>query len=204
MFGKFDCNKTPLAPPVAKALISEAASRRAAWAPHAVNRWYLGPAMNHYRAFKFFIESTRGVRIPSNFKLMPSHCKVPSIFKEDETVLPAAILLSYVYSKFDQDEQLKHTTIIKQLTQIIANGPHQRVAVGTPQRVAAPSTSVDITAPETIRTSKRIHQRQTRSNTPMPSITEEIVDAEEGCASTYHHKEWRRIATSGGRIHRTI
>ena len=85
--------------------------------------------------------------------------------------------MSCVYSKFDQDKQLKHTAIIKQLTQIIANGPYQRVAAGTPQRVAAPSTSVDITAPETIRIRKRIHQRQSRSNTPMPSIIKEVVDA---------------------------
>ena len=73
MNGKFDYNKTPLAPPGAKVLIFEAASRRAAWDPRAVNGRYLGPAMHHYRALKFFIESTRGVRISSNYKLMPSH-----------------------------------------------------------------------------------------------------------------------------------
>ena len=85
MYGKFNYNKTPLAPPGAKALIFEAASRRAAWAPHAVNGWYLGPAMNHYRAFKFSIESTRGVRISSNFKLMPSQCRVPLISEEADS-----------------------------------------------------------------------------------------------------------------------
>ena len=69
MFGKFDYSKTPLAPPGANALIFEAAPRRAAWVPHAVDGWYLGPAMNHYRALNFFIESTRGIRISSNFKL---------------------------------------------------------------------------------------------------------------------------------------
>ena len=61
--------------------------------------------------------------------------------------------------------------------QIIANGPPQWVASGPLQRVAAPPTSVYITAPKTIRTSTRIHQRQTQSNTPMPSIIEEVVDA---------------------------
>ena len=35
--GKFDYNKTPLAPPGTKALIYEAAARRAAWALHAVD-----------------------------------------------------------------------------------------------------------------------------------------------------------------------
>merc|ERR1711884_396457 len=36
--GKFDYNKTPLAPPGTKALIYEAAARRAAWAPPC-SRW---------------------------------------------------------------------------------------------------------------------------------------------------------------------
>ena len=100
-----------------------------------------------------------------------------STSEEDETVLAAVIFLNYVNSEFDQDEQLKHKTIIQKLTEIIANKPAQRVAAGSPQRVPAPSTSVNITALETIRTIKRIHQHQTRSNTPMSSIIEEVVDA---------------------------
>ena len=56
--GKFNWNATPLAPPGTKALIYEAPSRRAAWAPHAVDGWYLGPAMNHYRCGLYFIKST--------------------------------------------------------------------------------------------------------------------------------------------------
>ena len=97
MFGKFDYNRMLLAPPGEKALIFEVASKRVGWAPHAVNGWYLGPAMNHYRAFKFFIKSTRGVRISSNQKLIPSQCKVPSVSKEDETILTAVKIWSYLY-----------------------------------------------------------------------------------------------------------
>ena len=107
---------------------------------------------------------------------MPTHSSVPTISEEDEKVLAAAIFLNYVNSEFDGDAKLKHKQIIQQLTQIVANGPPQRIAAGPPQRVAPPSTSIDITAPETICTSSQIHQRQTRSNTPMPSIIEEVVD----------------------------
>ena len=46
--GKFDYNATPLAPPGTKALVYETPKRRAAWAPHAVDAWYLGLAMDHY------------------------------------------------------------------------------------------------------------------------------------------------------------
>ena len=122
MFGKFDFNRTPLAPPGAKALIFEAASRRAAWGPRAVDGWYLGPAMNHYRALIFFIESTRGVRISSNFRLHPTHCKVPTISEEDKTILAAANILNYVNSDFNQDEKLQHKQVIQQLTQIHLKG----------------------------------------------------------------------------------
>ena len=64
--GKFDYNKTPLAPPGTKALIYEAATRRAAWAPHAVNGWYLGPAMHHYWCGQYFIDLTRATRISNS------------------------------------------------------------------------------------------------------------------------------------------
>ena len=140
LYGKFDFNRTPLAPPGAKALIFEAASRRAARGPRPVDKWYIGPAINRYRALKFYIESTRGIRISSNYRLTPTHCRVPSISEEDETVLAAAKELNYFNSEFDGDKQIKHKQIIQQLTQIVANGPTQRVAARPPQRVIAPST----------------------------------------------------------------
>ena len=80
----------------------------------------------------------------------------------------------FCYSKLDQDNQLTYKVIIQKLTQIIAKKPPQRVAIGSPQRVPAPLTSVSITTPETICTSRRIHQRQTLSNKSLPSIIEEI------------------------------
>ena len=76
---------------------------------------------------------------------------------------------------------MKHKQITQQLAQIIANGPPQRVATRAPQRVTAPSTSVDITAPETIHTSNRVHQRRRRSNTLMSSIIEERINAGRVC-----------------------
>ena len=56
--GTFNYNKTPLAPPGTKTLIYEVAARRASWAPHAVDGWYLGPAMKHYRCGHYFITHT--------------------------------------------------------------------------------------------------------------------------------------------------
>ena len=87
--GKFDYNKTPLAPPGTKALIYEKATRKAAWAPHAVNGWYLGPAMHHCLCGQYFINHTRATRIANSVKLYPSHCKMPTISENDRTILAA-------------------------------------------------------------------------------------------------------------------
>ena len=91
MNGKFDYNKNSLALSGAKALIFEAATRRVAWVLvlHEVDGWYPIPAMQHYGAQNFFIDSTRGIHISSNAKLVPSHFQMPTIFEEDETVLAA-------------------------------------------------------------------------------------------------------------------
>ena len=87
--GAFDYNATPLGPPGMKSLIYETPARQAAWAPHAVDCWFLGPAKKHYRCGLYFIPSTRAVRIASATKHFPSHCKMPSLSKEDRTLLAA-------------------------------------------------------------------------------------------------------------------
>ncbi len=173
--GKFDYNKTPLAPPGTKALIYEAAAQHAAWAPHAVDGWYLGPAMKHYRGGSYFIPHTRATRISSTVKLYPQHCTMPSISEEDGTIIAAEELVKLIDEKIALkcNDKVKHIKILQQLTDIIANKPPQRVATRPPPRVDVPSTSNDTTAPRIVRTGKRIHQRRTRSNVPMPTIPED-------------------------------
>lgn len=48
LFGNFDFNATPLAPPGTKVLIHEKPNHRPTWAPHGSKGWYLGPALEHY------------------------------------------------------------------------------------------------------------------------------------------------------------
>ena len=47
LFGAFDFTKTPLAPPGTKVLAHEKPAKRQSWAPHGVDGWYIGPAMEH-------------------------------------------------------------------------------------------------------------------------------------------------------------
>jgi hypothetical protein len=45
IFGPFDYNRTPLAPPGTCAIIHEKPSNRESWAAHGLDGWYLGPAL---------------------------------------------------------------------------------------------------------------------------------------------------------------
>ena len=128
--------------------------------------------MKHYRCSRYFIDHTRAIRIFNTAKLLPSHCKMPSILEDDNTVLAAEEIMKSINEKLDAEGIITHKKVIQQLTCIITNKPPQRVTTQSPQRVTPTSTSVDITAPRIIKTSKRIHQRKTRSNTPMPTIIE--------------------------------
>jgi hypothetical protein len=71
------------------------------------------------------------------------------------------------------ENKVRHIEILKQLTLIIQGGQSPRVGDSQPPRVArAASTSNNTTAPRVVRATKQIHQRVTRSNTPMPTIME--------------------------------
>ena len=79
-------------------------------------------------------------------------------------------------------QKLQHTKALNELTDIITNSTPPRVVPNVtpplepvgPPRVNAPSTSVNPTSPNNIYKTKLVHQRKTRSNTPMPTIIEEI------------------------------
>ncbi len=53
--GAFDYNRTPLAPPGTKVMVHEKSSVRGTWAPHAVDGFYVGPAMHHYRCYRVWV-----------------------------------------------------------------------------------------------------------------------------------------------------
>ncbi len=181
--GKFDYNDTSLAPTGTKALIYEVPTRRTAWAPHAVDGWYLRPAMKHYRCGRYFIPTTRAIRIASSTKHFPTHCSVPTIAEHDRTLLAAADLIQVLEASLplSTEEKIRHTKIIEQLTEILQDGPPPRVDEGPPPRVDNPSTSTDAKAPRVVQKATRIHQHQTRRNTPIeiiPEETQEEVQAE--------------------------
>jgi hypothetical protein len=51
--GRFDYNKTPIAPLLTKGLVYEDPAIRTSWVPHGTDAYYIGPAPKHYSASVF-------------------------------------------------------------------------------------------------------------------------------------------------------
>jgi hypothetical protein len=75
--GAFDFNRTPLAPPGTRVMIHETSSVRGTWAPHAVDGWYLGPALHHYRCYTVYVKETQHERIADTLVWFPRHVTFP-------------------------------------------------------------------------------------------------------------------------------
>ncbi len=74
----FDFNHTPLAPPGTKVLIHEKPSQRGSWDPHAVDGYYIGPALEHYQCYTVNVTSAKADRIADTLEWFPHYVKMPT------------------------------------------------------------------------------------------------------------------------------
>jgi hypothetical protein len=58
MFGNYDFNRTPIAPPGTRVVAHVAADTRTPFGEHGVVGWYIGPSPEHYRCWNVYIPET--------------------------------------------------------------------------------------------------------------------------------------------------
>ena len=61
--GAYDLNAHPIAPVGMRIVLHERPGQRATWAPHGVEGFYLGPALEHYRCYRGWVISTQRERV---------------------------------------------------------------------------------------------------------------------------------------------
>jgi hypothetical protein len=84
LWGMFNFDKTPLAPPGCKVIVHERPQERGTWADHGIAGFYIGPAMHHFRNYYCYIPSTRGERVSNTVKFFPAHVEeMPHTSSED-------------------------------------------------------------------------------------------------------------------------
>jgi hypothetical protein len=77
IYGQYDFNRAPLAPPGARIIDHETPGRRRTWAPHGQDGWYIGPALEHYRCYTVYITKTRSTRVVETVEFFPNTFKLP-------------------------------------------------------------------------------------------------------------------------------
>ena len=71
IWGQFDFNRTPFAPPGTRAITHDKPHLRGSWAPHGTPAWYIAPAMESYRCYEVQTAPTHPKRITDTIHLFP-------------------------------------------------------------------------------------------------------------------------------------
>jgi hypothetical protein len=77
IFGQYDFNRAPMAPPGTRIIAHETPGRRITWAPHGQDGWYIGPALEHYRCYNVYITKTISKRIVETLIFFPHKFTLP-------------------------------------------------------------------------------------------------------------------------------
>ena len=87
--GRFDLNRTPIAPVGTKVMVHDTPEKRGSWQAHGQLGFYTGRALSHYRCYSVWIPATRGRRISDCLSWHPIKLKMPGSSPLEE--LTAAI-----------------------------------------------------------------------------------------------------------------
>jgi hypothetical protein len=96
IWGNFDFNKTPLAPPGCKVVVHERPMERGSLACHGVVGYYIGPAMKHYRNYNSYIPETHGIRTTNTIEFFPEEVDMPTTSTTDRSSLNKLITLTII------------------------------------------------------------------------------------------------------------
>lgn len=83
VYGPFTFNKTPIAPPGIKVLVHEKPAVRKTWALHAVEGWYIGPALDSYCFYCVWIWETAKERTTATLAWFPKYVTMPTATSTD-------------------------------------------------------------------------------------------------------------------------
>jgi hypothetical protein len=92
IFGQYDFNRAPMAPPGTRIIAHETPNRRRTWAPHGQDGWYIGPALEHYRCYTVYITEIRGERVVETVDFFSEKFTLPFPSAQDLATQAAAEL----------------------------------------------------------------------------------------------------------------
>ena len=144
LWGNFDFNKTPLAPPGCLIVAHKRPQERGTWAEHGVKGYFIRQTKHHYCNYQVYIPAARGERTTDTIEFFPEHVQMPKISLKDKLASATEDLIAKLKKPHPTtpflDQGTKTNNVINKLSEI--STPRQRNVVptrvpgGVPTRVA--------------------------------------------------------------------
>jgi len=136
LYGAFDYNKTPLAPPGIKVLAHLRPENRKSWEPHAEEGFYIGPALQHYRCHRIWFPKSGRERICQTIKWLTHNYAMPAATREQTIMAAAADLTNAIKTQDDSPLLPSISTqtrnILSQLAELFQHGRATTTAQSNP------------------------------------------------------------------------
>ncbi len=91
--------KHPMTPPGTKILIHSKPNKRASWAFHGQEGWYVGPTTEHYRCVRCYLPKTHTEVVSDTVKFIPQHIPIPAAHIDDHIQNSLEILTNILTTK---------------------------------------------------------------------------------------------------------
>jgi hypothetical protein len=159
-----------MAPPCTRIIAHETPNRRSTWAPHGLDGWYLGPALEHYICYTVYITKTRGNRIVEKVDFFPEKFTLPFPTPQDQatkaaTELTRALLHPQPAGPFCQVGDAQ-TLALKRLAAIFEGATQHKTKINVP-----PTKKNDNNAPPRVQPRASPPRVPNKTAHPNPSTT---------------------------------
>ena len=168
IYGNFDFNSTPLAPPGTKVIVHETPDVRSSWAPHGVNGFYIGPSLEHYRCYKCYIPSTRRERDSDTVEFFPSDSDLPFLSSNDLAAYAALDLIDALKNPHPATPLFVGDTQLRALTQLADIFASTVIPKLIPSNAASPRLQNN--TPLDISTKPRVPSNTAANNPKQPRV----------------------------------
>ena len=118
---KYDFASHPIAPVGTHVVIHETPDQRQSWAAHGLDGFYLGPALDHYRCYRVFANSTKSNRVSDTLAWFPALVHMPGSSPAD--LIHSALLdLTHALKLYRQLPAIGHSGTPLALDETISAG----------------------------------------------------------------------------------
>jgi hypothetical protein len=169
IFGVFDYNRKPLAPFGTRTVVHERTTQqgRTTFSDHGVIGWTIGPALDHYRHWEFFIPKTRGTRVSDTVVFLPEKYTMPTTASANRAAAALEELTEALKNPAAAKPFLntgnKLNAAIEALTEILS----ERSTSPSNSEASPPRVSERTTTVRTPVQTPRVHTAQAGSGSPI-------------------------------------